>query len=100
MKQMIARWLQRHQHPFSLTLHMVGIPLTVVGIVLACFQLWWWALGLFVGGYALQFVGHGIEGNDAGELILVKKVLGKPYVAVVPRPGDATDTDPKAEKPG
>ncbi|MFO0948166.1 MAG: hypothetical protein U1D30_19970 [Planctomycetota bacterium] len=41
--------------------------------------------GLFVPGYALQFVGHAIEGNDAGELILVKRPFGKPYVAVVPR---------------
>ena len=64
---------------------MAGIPMTVVAIVMACLQQWWWALGLFVGGYALQFIGHAIEGNDAGELILVKKMLGKPYVAVVPR---------------
>lgn len=46
---------------------------------------WDWAAGAFVLGYLLQFVGHAIEGNDAGETILVKKALGMPYVAVIPR---------------
>ena len=95
MKGAIARWFERHRNPVSLGLHGLGIPMTVAGIVLACLQQWVWAVGLFVGGYALQFIGHGIEGNDAGELILVKKALGKPYVAVVPRPGtEASDADP------
>lgn len=45
----------------------------------------WLAAGLFVAGYGLQFLGHAIEGNDAGELIMVKKWLGKPYVAIAPQ---------------
>lgn len=81
----LENWLERHQHPFSFALHMVGIPMTVVGVGFALFAWWWTAVGLFIGGYALQFIGHAIEGNDAGELILVKKLLGMPYVAVVPR---------------
>ena len=96
MKGMIGRWLERHRNPTSLAMHAVGIPMTIVAIVLACLQQWWWAGGLFVGGYALQFIGHGIEGNDAGELILFKKMLGKPYVAVVPRGGsEPSDTPPQ-----
>lgn len=51
----------------------------------ACRGQWNWALGAFVLGYLLQFLGHAIEGNDAGETILVKKALGLPYVAVIPR---------------
>lgn len=81
----LENWLERHQHPTSFALHMVGIPMTVVGVGFALFTWWWTAAALFVGGYALQFIGHAIEGNDAGELILVKKMLGLPYVAVVPR---------------
>lgn len=64
---------------------MIGIPLTILGLYLACYGEWLWAISLFIGGYALQFIGHAVEGNDAGELILVKKWLGRPYVAVVPR---------------
>jgi hypothetical protein len=52
----------------------------VLSVVLLIQEQWLWALAAFVGGYVLQFVGHGIEGNDAGEVILVKKLLGKPYV--------------------
>ena len=92
MPRFLQNWLERHQHPLSLALHLVGIPMTVVAIGFLV-ALWWrTGIGLFVGGYALQFIGHAIEGNDAGELIVVKKLLGRPYVAVIPRAkGDETD---------
>ena len=48
---------------------------------------WLWAAVCFVGGYLLQFIGHAVEGNDAGEVILVKKLLGLHYVEFGPRPG-------------
>ena len=69
---------------------MVGIPMTIAAVVpllidITSFGMWVWAALLFLGGYALQFLGHAIEGNDAGETILVKKWLGMPYVAVAPR---------------
>ena len=88
----LSNWLQRHRHPASRMLHAIGIPLTVWSVVLWGFQLaswqgspWWHAPGLLVGGYLLQWVGHRIEGNDMGEIILIKKALGRPYVAVAPR---------------
>lgn len=88
----LANWLERHQHPVSFWLHMIGIPLTIVALPLAGVQLardqwelWWRPALLFFGGYALQYVGHRIEGNDMGEVILIKRRLGKPYVAVAPQ---------------
>ncbi|MDX2199921.1 MAG: Mpo1-like protein [Phycisphaerae bacterium] len=88
----LANWLERHQTPLSFWLHVVGIPLTILAVVLAGYQLWlwrwdlWWrpTLLLFV-GYLLQWLGHWHEGNDMGEVILVKKLLGQPYVAVAPQ---------------
>lgn len=87
----LARWFERHQHPVSLILHIVGIPLTLAAVVLAGVQLadwrwdlWWRPMGLFVAGYFLQWLGHRIEGNDMGELILAKRFLGRPYIAVAP----------------
>ncbi len=87
---MLENWFKRHQNKTSLILHLIGIPLTILAIpavILAAARGpdYWYlvALVLVVVGYALQFIGHGIEGNDAGEMILVKKILGKPYVAVV-----------------
>jgi len=88
----LANWIERHQHPASQILHAVGIPLTVAAVVLAIVQLsagawglWWRPLLLFVGGYGLQWLGHRIEGNDMGEVILIKRWRGWPYVAVSPR---------------
>lgn len=46
---------------------------------------WWLAVSVFFLSFALQWVGHQIEGNDMGEIILIKKALGMPYVAVSPR---------------
>lgn len=87
----IRNWLERHQHPASLALHAVGIPLLIFGLLLGAWQLWhgMWSLwyrpiGLIVVSYILQWFGHRIEGNDMGEIILIKKLLGKPYVAVAP----------------
>ena len=81
----LRRWLERHQHPVSFALHVVGIPMTVVAIPVLFLAGIGWALVLFLGGYLLQFIGHTIEGNDMGEWVLVKRLLGWPYVAVSPR---------------
>jgi hypothetical protein len=81
----LRNWLERHQHPFSFYIHLVGIPLTVIAIPLLFLGHGWLALALFVGGYALQFLGHAVEGNDAGEVVALKRWLGLPYVAIAPR---------------
>jgi hypothetical protein len=86
----LKEWMKRHQNPISFALHMVGIPMTVSALVPILLNstsgmAWVYAALLFIGGYALQFLGHAIEGNDAGELIVIKKMLGKPYVAIAPQ---------------
>lgn len=47
--------------------------------------LWWRPVGLLVVSYAIQWFGHVIEGNDMGEVVLIKKWLGRPYIAVAPQ---------------
>jgi hypothetical protein len=42
-------------------------------------------VGLIVLGYLLQWIGHRVEGNDVGELIPIKKLLGLPVVAIAPQ---------------
>jgi Protein of unknown function (DUF962) len=86
------QWRVRHQSGVSFWLHAIGIPMTVVAGVVGGWQLWhdlwdlWWRpVGLFVLGYFLQWLGHRHEGNDMGEVILIKRWLGMPYVAVSPR---------------
>lgn len=86
----LREWLKRHQDPISFALHMVGIPMTIAAVVpllidISSPAMIGLAVGLFIAGYGLQFLGHAIEGNDAGELILLKKLLGKPYTAIAPQ---------------
>lgn len=96
----LHRWLERHQHPASRVLHAIGIPLLPLAGGVAVWQLveWRWDLWyrpvVLVGvSYLLQWVGHRIEGNDLGEVIVIKRLLGRPYVAVSRRYRPATGAD-------
>jgi uncharacterized membrane protein YGL010W len=87
-----VNWRARHQHPASLGLHFIGVPMTIAALVLAVVQLtgwrwdlWWRPAALLVGGYLLQWVGHLVEGNTMGEIILIRRWRGSPYIAVSPR---------------
>ncbi|HUG18236.1 MAG TPA: Mpo1-like protein [Planctomycetaceae bacterium] len=90
----LKNYIERHRHPGNQLFHLVGLPVT---FVLPFYFLakgdHVWALTSFLIGYALQFIGHAIEGNDAGELIVIKKVLGKPYVEFGPRSKNSSEND-------
>jgi hypothetical protein len=78
MNRWLDNWLARHRNPVSFWLHMIGIPACFAAApVLLILQQWWWALGCFIGGYVLQFIGHAIEGNRSGEEMLLRRILGK-----------------------
>jgi hypothetical protein len=79
-------WLERHQNSFNFWIHMLGIPLALAGLPMLFLLPWYWGTSAIVAGYILQWVGHRVEGNDVGELILLKRLLGLPVVAVAPRP--------------
>jgi uncharacterized membrane protein YGL010W len=71
----VQDWIERHRHPVSFLLHMVGIPPTLVGVLLAPVSiallsptLMLFSLSLFVGGYLIQFLGHLAEGSEPGEI--------------------------------
>ena len=78
-------WLERHQNGFNFWIHMLGIPLAVAGLPLLFVAEWYWGVGAIAAGYLLQWVGHRVEGNDVGEFIPVKRLLGLPVVAIAPR---------------
>lgn len=80
VKRFLANYLERHRNPVNQFLHLAGLPVTfVLPVAFLIQQRDLWAICAFLVGYALQFLGHFIEGNDAGETILVKKMLGRPY---------------------
>lgn len=78
-------WLLRHQNGFNFAIHMIGIPLAFAGVPLLFLAEWYWGVGAIVAGYVLQWIGHRVEGNDVGEFIPFKKLLGLPYVAIAPQ---------------
>ncbi len=85
LRKALSNWLQRHQHPFNFSIHLLGIPLAVTGVVLLFFLEWYWGVGAIILGYLLQYVGHAVEGNDVGEWAAIKRMLGLPYVGIAPR---------------
>ncbi|UCG15193.1 MAG: DUF962 domain-containing protein [Phycisphaerales bacterium] len=92
MPRWLTRWAERHRHPACRVLHAIGIPMLVLAGVAAGCQLaerrwdrWYLPAALFAGSYLLQWIGHRIEGNDPGEIILIKRLLGRRYVAIAPR---------------
>jgi uncharacterized membrane protein YGL010W len=68
MSEWIAEYAQSHQHPLNKLTHTLGIPMIVISLVVLFVSffipsLLWWGIGLFVGGWILQFVGHAFEGK-------------------------------------
>jgi len=84
-------YLRRHRHPVNAALHIVGVPAAFYGfwLILKSFSLSQSgsrsedspvSSNLFLGfvcvffGYLLQYLGHRSQGNEVGEVILIKKV--------------------------
>jgi uncharacterized membrane protein YGL010W len=59
----MAQYDHEHTNGWNKVLHGVGIPIIIVGLLLAVFTHWKIGLGLFVGGWVLLLAGHRIEGN-------------------------------------
>jgi uncharacterized membrane protein YGL010W len=64
----IDEYSESHQHPMNRLMHTVGIPMIAASILLVIPSffvggLWRVALGLFIAGWVLQFIGHYFEGK-------------------------------------
>lgn len=95
----VQDWLSRHSRPVNFTLHIIGIPLTITGVLLVpvyvfllSLPIFVFATSLFVIGYLIQFLGHGLEGTEPGEITYLRmkltrslrKRLQKTIAATVP----------------
>lgn len=87
IRRFLKNYLPRHRNRTNQLLHLIGVPLTFIGTPVAIAQgvEWYWPLLCFLGGYGLQFAGHAVEGNDAGEIVFLKKKLGMPYTEYGPQ---------------
>ena len=73
LRWFLRDYASRHQHPWSRVLHLVGVPLApCLFLYLLVRGRWPAAAAAFVAGYSLQWLGHRLEGNELGELTLIK----------------------------
>jgi hypothetical protein len=74
-KEFVIDYCQRHAHPLNAILHVVGVPAVFFGL----YQLFsghpLLGAGNFVFGYFLQYLGHKIQGNEVGEVTLIKGII-------------------------
>ena len=64
----IEEYSEGHQNPINKLMHTIGIPMITLSILLVpvsflVADMWRIALGLFVLGWILQFIGHYFEGK-------------------------------------
>jgi uncharacterized membrane protein YGL010W len=64
----IDEYSESHQNPVNRLMHTFGIPMIALSLILIPLSLfvngaWRIALGLFVVGWVLQFIGHYFEGK-------------------------------------
>jgi uncharacterized membrane protein YGL010W len=71
-------WRRRHRNRTNFLLHMLGVPACFLAApALLALGHWLLALVVFAAGYALQFVGHLIEGNRSGEETFLRRLFGR-----------------------
>lgn len=82
--RLVQDWVERHRHPVSLVLHLIGIPVSVLGLLLVPAYLillsgpiFLLSAGLFAAGYAFQFLGHLLEWSEPGEITGIRRLLGR-----------------------
>ena len=95
IRRFLKNYLPRHRNRWNQALHAVGVPVTFVLPVIAALRglEWYWPVSCFFCGYVLQFVGHAIEGNDAGEAVFLKKIRGMPYTEYGPESECSSNSD-------
>lgn len=99
IQRFFSNYFLRHKNRLNQILHIIGVPLTFGGLIGFGLANQWVLAGIaFFAGYALQFLGHFIEQNDAGEVILLKKMLGKPYTEFGPNTQKHLNFDQSSKK--
>lgn len=71
----LADYAERHSHPVNAALHYVGVPMAVTGLGALLLGKGRLGLTLLAGGYLLQWAGHEAQGNEVGEVTLIRHLL-------------------------
>lgn len=96
----VQDWIARHRQPVNFALHIVAIPLTILGVLYIPVYLTLLSLPVFVlsfilfdGGYLVQFLGHAIDRTEPGEVTIVKRMLRKHWERRTATVGGAAGRD-------
>jgi uncharacterized membrane protein YGL010W len=68
---------QRHRNPTNAALHLIGVPAVFYGLYLLFLHQFSTAFALIFFGYFLQYLGHRAQGNEVGEVTLIKSIYRK-----------------------
>jgi len=72
LKAFVIDYCQRHAHPANAILHLVGVPVAFFGLYLLFVGSFATGVSLLLVGYFLQYLGHRAQGNEVGEVTLIK----------------------------
>lgn len=73
----VVDYIQRHRHPVNAGFHVVGVPMAFYGLFKFASGKTSIGLILLVGGYVCQWLGHRAQGNEVGEVTLIKSIWRK-----------------------
>ncbi|PZM80699.1 MAG: hypothetical protein DKT66_15720 [Candidatus Melainabacteria bacterium] len=76
-REFVIDYIGRHKHPVNACLHIVGVPSAFYGMFLFITGKFAWGAALIVLGYFLQYLGHKAQGNEVGEVTLIKHLWKK-----------------------
>jgi hypothetical protein len=76
-KEFVIDYIGRHKHPVNAVLHIFGVPMAFYGIY-DLFTGHFLQAGIFIFlGYLFQYLGHRAQGNEVGEVTLIKSIAKK-----------------------
>jgi uncharacterized membrane protein YGL010W len=73
----LTDYCKRHAHPFNAILHIIGVPAAFTGLYFICVGQTHKGLALLTLGYFFQYLGHEAQGNEVGEITLIKTIMNK-----------------------
>jgi uncharacterized membrane protein YGL010W len=74
VKAFVIDYCQRHANPVNAFLHIFGVPAVFIGLYDLFARQVSLGCALIVVGYILQYLGHRAQGNEVGEVTLIKKI--------------------------
>lgn len=76
-KEFVIDYIGRHKHPVNAALHIFGVPMAFYGLYRLIVGDFVMGLILLFFGYLFQYLGHRAQGNEVGEVTLIKSIWKK-----------------------